>query len=90
MCNHLCEEVLNSDMLHLMEEMVKIEKDSCADYDSTLDFLRSTSILVDIFTNINCRINNMRDPRIKEVSDVLEFFNKWNLSSRTQLTLESI
>ena len=77
MRNHLCEEVLNSDMLNLMEEYVQSLSNDRENYQSTVEFLRCTSILVDIFTNVNSKIDNKYDVRINEVRQVLEFFTTW-------------
>lgn len=76
MRNHLATNVLNSEMLNLF----KLYKDSLQDgnfLNSTIELLEHTSVLVDIFSNVNTKIENVHDSRIAQILKVLDFFHDW-------------
>ncbi|CAC5362859.1 unnamed protein product [Mytilus coruscus] len=75
MRNHLAAEVLNTDMLYLMKcyQSTLENPESLA---STVEILENSSILVDIFLDKR-PINNLQDPRLQKLKNVLLFFNKW-------------
>lgn len=75
MQNHLAAEVLNTDMLYLMKfyQSTLENPESLA---STVEILENSSILVDIFLDKR-PINNLQDPRLQKLKNVLLFFNKW-------------
>ena len=76
MRNHLAEQVLNVDMLNLLS-YYRCTLANPNSLNSTLEFLRHTAILVDIFLNTNSVITSEYDSRIGQVSKVLEFFHTW-------------
>ena len=76
MRNHLAEQVLNADMLNLLS-YYRCTLANPNSLNSTLEFLRHTAILVDIFLNTNSLITSEYDSRIGQVSKVLEFFHSW-------------
>ena len=75
MRNNLAEEVLDSDMLRLMCDL-KASKDNGNYLDGTIELLRHTSSLVKIFRDLR-PIKCITDPRLNELSEVLEWFVKW-------------
>lgn len=76
MRNHLAEEVLNSDMLHLM----KLYKESLGEagnkLDATIQLLENTSVLIKNFKDSR-PITDSSDERLKENHDVLQWFVEW-------------
>ncbi|VDI20706.1 Hypothetical predicted protein [Mytilus galloprovincialis] len=75
MRNHLAADVLNTDMLYLMKcyQSTLENPESLA---STVEILENSSIIVDFFLDKR-PINNLQDPRLQKLKNVLLFFNKW-------------
>ena len=92
MRNHLAEQVLNSDMLILFLEYQKsLNSDmlilfleyqkSLSDptiLDAVIELVTQTSKLVTIFRS-HSPIMSMEDPRLAELSSVVDYFHSWNL-----------
>ena len=76
MRNHLAEQVLNADMLNLLSyyRCTLVNGNSL---NSTIELLRHTSILIDIFLNTNSLVTTEYDSRITQVANVLDFFHSW-------------
>ena len=76
MRNHLAEDVLNSEMLHL----IKLYKSSLGDagtkVDATIELLQQTSVLIQNFKDSR-PITDVSDERIKQNNDVLQWFIEW-------------
>ena len=75
MRNHLAEEVLDVDMLNLMEQYQKtlIKGDHIQ---GAIDLLTHTSLLVKNFRDFR-PISDMKDKRLAENQQVLEWFHSW-------------
>lgn len=76
MRNHLATDVLNKDMLNLMIAMQKTLEDP-SELNSTILLLENTSVLVDIFSDTHCKIENIYDRKIGQIHQVLQFFHSW-------------
>lgn len=76
MRNHLAMEVLNGDMLNLMKTYQN-SLEAPSDLQSTISLLEHTAIMVDIFSDIHCKIENLYDSKIGKLQKVLEFFHAW-------------
>ena len=76
MRNHLAEEVLNEDFVDLMQKYQQSLSEP-SELDSTLKLLRNTAVLIDIFNNAHSPVENLRDIRINQLSNVLDFFISW-------------
>lgn len=76
MRNHLAEDVLNCEMLHLM----KLYRSSLGDIghkvDKTIEMLTHTSALIRNFRDSR-PITDASDDRLKENNDALQWFIKW-------------
>lgn len=70
MRNHLAEDVLNSEMLHLMKLYKSSLGDAGTKVDATIELLQQTSVLIQNFKDIS-------DERIKQNNDVLQWFIEW-------------
>ena len=80
MRNYLAINVLNSDMLNLMCTF-QGTLDDPHELDSTILLLEHTQVIVDIFCNINSKIESMHDSHIQTLVQVLEFFHTWENES---------
>ncbi|KAJ8313792.1 hypothetical protein KUTeg_008353 [Tegillarca granosa] len=76
MRNHLAEEVLNTDMLHLMKLFQKSLGEAGSELNSTIELLENTSVLIKNFRD-NRPITDSSDDRLRQNHDVLDFFIKW-------------
>ena len=76
MHNHLAINVLNHEMLHLMLVYQQSLEDSLI-LNSTIALLQQTSTLVDIFCNNSSKVEDLSDPRIGKLLNVLQFFHDW-------------
>ena len=76
MCNHLAINVLNSDMLNLMGTF-QATLDDPHELDSTILLLEHTQVLVDIFCNINSKIESLEDSHVQKLLTVFEFSHTW-------------
>ena len=75
MRNHLAEEVLNSDMLHLMKKF-KNSLDEGDYLDSSIEFLEHTSLLVKCFRDVR-PIQEICDDHLQKNQVVLAWFSNW-------------
>ena len=75
MRNHLAEEVLNDDMLHLMKKFRDSQYDGQY-LNSTIELLEHTSILVAVFRDMR-PIKEISDDRLKQITSVLDWFMEW-------------
>jgi hypothetical protein len=80
MRNKYAMDVLDGKMLYLMQEYNK-STDCTQDLTGTLALLEKTSVLVNIVMDINNAITSADDPRLSQLMDVLDFFNKWESES---------
>ena len=80
MHNHLAINVLNSDMLNLMRTFQGTLGDP-HELDSTILLLEHTQVMIDIFCNINSKIESMHDSHKEKLVQVLEFFHTWEKES---------
>ena len=76
MRNHLAEDVLNSEMLHLMKMYKKKLGDDGCKLNGTIDLLKSTSVLIKNFRDPRPIITS-DDERLKQNHDAMDFFVKW-------------
>ena len=74
--NHLAEDVLNKDMLHLKKLYRSSLKSSGKELDAAIKLLAWTSQFVDIFRVIR-PIRDMSDPRIKIIKDAGQWLQNW-------------
>lgn len=83
MRNHLAEDVLNAEMLHLMEVYRESLGDGGSELDVTIELLKNTSVLVENFRD-HRPILDISDDRLKQNRDVLNWFVEWENSNPTQ------
>ncbi|XP_061171803.1 uncharacterized protein LOC133181293 [Saccostrea echinata] len=76
MRNQLAIDVLNKNMLFLMKSYQQTLPDP-ERLSSSIRLLEATSIICDIFCSINHPVTSMEDPRIAEIFQALQFFNRW-------------
>lgn len=76
MRNHLAEDVLNCEMLHLMELYRSSLGDTGHKVDGTIEMLTHTSALIRNFRDPR-PITDVSDDRLKENNDALQWFIKW-------------
>lgn len=76
MRNHLAEEVLNADMLHLMGMYQKSLGGAGTELTATMELLKNTSVLI---KNIRDKspIVDFSDDRLKQNHDAMDFFINW-------------
>jgi hypothetical protein len=79
MRNHLAEDVLNGEMLHLMTLYQHSLGDSGHKLDATVEMLTHTSALIRNFRDPR-PITDISDDRLKENDDALKWFIKWERS----------
>lgn len=79
MRNKLAENVLNKDMLHLMEIYQKTIGEKGADLNSSIELLKNTSVLVEIFRDKR-PLKTYEDSRLMELRNVLLWFRNWEKS----------
>lgn len=84
MRNQLACDVLNKDMHTLMSEYSSFTKDSLQ---TTVNLIKHTANLVDIFHDKNRPITSLEDSRINDLKECLDFFNKWESSVLEDSTL---
>ena len=70
-------------MLNLTKEFQLSLPDPTILY-STITLLENTSVYVDIFSNINSKLESMSDTRIQKLLKVLDFFHSWENQFATQ------
>jgi hypothetical protein len=75
MRNHLAEEVLNSEMLHLMELYKETLGHAELKLSATIELLKCTSVLVKNFRDKR-PITNISDARIQQNHDSMHWFIK--------------
>ncbi|KAK3099914.1 hypothetical protein FSP39_011714 [Pinctada imbricata] len=85
MRNHLAEEVLNKEMLHLIECYAESLPDNSY-LSSTIELLQHTSILVENFRDPR-PIVDTSDNRLKENIKVLEWFRNWEKMIKSDKTI---
>ena len=88
MRNHLAEDVLNSEMLHLMVKYKESLHDGSY-LDSTINLLKETSVLVRIFRDMR-PITDLADERLQELQSVLQWFQAWESSTSTDKVRECL
>ena len=76
MRNHLAEEVLNSDMLHLFLQYQSYLGSKGSVLNGAIQLLRQTSKLITIFRDTN-PITNLNDSRLTQTQEVLSWFGEW-------------
>jgi hypothetical protein len=82
MRNHLAEEVLNSEMLHLMELYKGSLGQAGLKLSATIELLRCTSVLIKNFRDKR-PITNISDDRIQQNHDLMHWFIKWENSVKS-------
>lgn len=76
MRNHLAEQVLNEDMLHLMKLYKASQDEAGGGLDSTIEFLEQTSVLIKHFKD-HRPITDSADERLKQNHIALQWFIQW-------------
>lgn len=76
MRNHLAEEVLNADMLHLMGMYQKSLGGAGAELTATMELLKNTSVLIKNFRDKRPIVDSS-DDRLKQNHDAMDFFINW-------------
>lgn len=79
MRNHLAEDVLNSEMLHVMLQYQQSLGEAGAILNGAVEFLRYTSKLVHIFQDMR-PIKAFDDSRLTELKDIAQWFDNWKTS----------
>jgi hypothetical protein len=83
------EETLNDSMLTLMEGFRgSLPTDEACKLDGTIEFLRNTSTLVNIFKDKR-PMEKGNDPRLQESKCVLQWFKRWEDSAKSKNDLMS-
>lgn len=76
MRNHLAEEVLNADMLHLMGMYQKSLGGAGAELTAPMELLKNTSVLIKNFRDKRPIVDSS-DDRLKQNHDAMDFFINW-------------
>lgn len=76
MRNHLAEEVLNCDMLHLFLQYQSHLGAKGSVLNGTIQLLRQTSALINIFRDVRS-VSNLNDNRLKQLQEILSWFGEW-------------
>jgi hypothetical protein len=76
MRNHLAEDDMDKEMLHLMQVYKANLGESGSSLDGTIELLRNTSIVIRNFRDPRT-ITDAGDERLSELHDVMEWFVKW-------------
>ena len=79
MRNHLARQVLDHEMLHLMEEYQKSMSNGTEELGGTIDFIKNTSILMNVFSDSR-PITTITDAKLDELSAVHTWFKTWETS----------
>ena len=85
MRNSLAIEVLNKDMLFLMK-LYQATLQNPEDLSASISLLEHTSILVNIFCNVNQPIETCADQRLSDLQTVLDYFNSWEQAVQSSTT----
>ena len=78
MRNHLAEDVLNCEMLHLMQSFQTFLGDDGYLLDDTVALLRATSVIVSTFRDRR-PIADIEDKRLDDINTSLTWFNDWEV-----------
>lgn len=76
MRNHLAEEVLNGEMLHLMKQYRESLGDAGFQLDATIELLECTTVFIRNFRDSR-PITDVSDERLKQNSDAINWFINW-------------
>jgi hypothetical protein len=76
MRNHLAEEVLNGEMLHLMKQYRGSLGDAGFQLDATIELLECTTVFIRNFRDSR-PITDVSDERLKQNSDAINWFINW-------------
>ena len=76
MKNHLAEEVLNGEMLHLMKQYRESLGDVGFQLDATIELLECTTVFIRNFRDSR-PITDVSDERLKQNSDAINWFINW-------------
>ena len=85
MRNHLAEEVLNSDMLHVMQQYKLYLGQRGDELDGAIELIQKTSHLIEVFKGFK-PVKSVTDDRLVQLHDINEWFKAWETSD-TQGTL---
>ncbi|KAK6169023.1 hypothetical protein SNE40_020153 [Patella caerulea] len=88
MRNHLSEDVLNGDMLHLMEQYKAGLGLAGSKLDATIDLLKSTSTLIQNFRDSR-PITDASDDRPLQNNDAVQWFIKWGNDVKNDITIKN-
>ena len=88
MRNHLAEDVLDKEMLHLMQVYKANLGESGSSLDSTIELLRNTSIVIRNFRDPR-PITDAGDERLSELHDVMEWFVKWENQIKNDTSIKN-
>jgi hypothetical protein len=88
MRNHLAEDVLNHQMLHLMQEYKNSLGQAGGKLDVTIELLQCTSVLIKNFRDSR-PITDASDERLQENYDALQWFIKWENSVKQDSTIQN-
>ena len=88
MRNHLAEETLNKDMLHLMECYKKSLGHRGSHLDSTIEFLKRTSKLIENYSDTR-PITSLCDIRLKQNREIFDWFTAWQTSLENNQSLST-
>jgi len=88
MRNHLAEQVLNEDMLHLMKFYKASQDETGGGLDSTIEFLEQTSVLIKNFKD-HRPITDSADERLKQNHNALQWFIQWEKSIKEDTNISN-
>jgi len=88
MRNHLAEDVLDKEMLHLMQVYKSNLGESGSSLDGTIELLRNTSIVIRNFRDPR-PITDAGDERLSELHDVMEWFVKWENQIKNDTSIKN-
>lgn len=88
MRNHLAEDILNSEMLHLMQVYQHSLGDMGSDLNLTIELLKNTSVLIRNFRDPR-PIIDPTDDRLNENHDVLQWFLQWEQDNRADISIKN-
>jgi len=87
MRNHLAEDVLNCEMLHLMEMYQQSLGKAGSKLNATVQLLKCTSTLIKKFRDQR-PITNICDDRLRENHDAMDWFIKWENSIKSNISIK--
>jgi hypothetical protein len=88
MRNHLAEDVLDTDMLHLMLQYQQSLGEKGSILNGAIELLQNSSKLITIFKDMR-PLTSLRDSRLTELLEVGKWFEEWKIGALAQSSIMS-